>query len=62
VTRYNGARPHLALDPGVPDPPSAAMRSSSQLCHHQISGGLLLRVKSMLAGLHHEYSIAPALG
>jgi hypothetical protein len=26
VTHYNGARPHIALGPGVPDPPRAALR------------------------------------
>jgi transposase InsO family protein len=29
VTHYNGARPHVALGQGVPDPPLAAVRSST---------------------------------
>jgi putative transposase len=62
VTHYNGARPHMALGPGVPDPPLATVRASTQLSGHQIGGRLVLRVKSILAGLHHEYSLAPALG
>jgi hypothetical protein len=62
VDLYNGARPHMALGPGVPDPPLAAVRPSTQLSRHQIGGRLVLRVKSILAGLHHEYSLAPALG
>jgi transposase InsO family protein len=62
VTRYNGARPHMALGPGVPDPSLATVRASTQLSRHQIGGRLVLRVKSILAGLHHEYSLAPALG
>jgi transposase InsO family protein len=61
VTHYNGARPHMALGPGVPDPPPATMRPSTQLSRHQIPGRLVLRVKSILGGLHHEYSLAPAL-
>jgi len=61
VSHYNGVRPHMALGPGVPDPPFAAVRSSTQLSRHQIGGGLVPRVKSILAGLHHEYSLAPAL-
>ena len=61
VTHYNGARPHMALGPGVPDPPLAAVRSSTQLTRHKIGGRLVLRVKSILGGLHHEYSLAPAL-
>ena len=59
VTHYNGARPHMALGPGVPDPPLAAVRSSTQLTRHKIGGRLVLRVKSILGGLHHEYSLAP---
>ena len=62
VTHYNGARPHMALGPGVPDPPLATVRASTQLSRHQIGGRLVLRVKSILTGLHHEYSLAPALG
>ena len=61
VTHYNGARPHMALGPGVPDPPPATVRRSTQLSRHRIGGRLVLRVKSILAGLHHEYSLAPAL-
>lgn len=49
----------MALGPGVPDPPSAAVRPATQLSRHQIGGRLVLRVKSILDGLHHEYSLAP---
>jgi putative transposase len=62
VTHYNRARPHMALGPGVPDPPSATMRPSTHIFRHQIGGRLMLRVKSILGGLHHEYSLAPAPG
>jgi len=51
----------MALGPGVPDPPSANMRPSTQIPRYQIGGRLMLRVKSILGGLHHEYSLAPAL-
>ncbi len=61
VSHYNGARPHMALGPGVPDPPPAAVRPATQLSRHQIGGRLVLRVKSILGGLHHEYPLAPAL-
>jgi transposase InsO family protein len=61
VTHYNEAHPHMALGPGVSDPPSAVVRPATQLSRHQIGGGLVLRVKSILGGLHHEYSLVPAL-
>jgi putative transposase len=51
----------MALGPGVPDPPPTAVRPASQLTRHKIGGRLLLRVKSILGGLHHEYSLALAL-
>ena len=60
-THYNEARPHMALGPGVPDPPSAVRRPPTQLSRHRIGRRLVLRVKSILGGLHHEYSLAPAL-
>lgn len=35
VTHYNGARPHMALGPGVPDPPvGAELRTNAQSRHH----------------------------
>ena len=61
VDLYNEARPHMALGPGVPDPPPAAVQPATQLSRHQIGGRLVLRVKSILGGLHHEYSRAPQL-
>jgi len=61
VGHYNHGRPHMALGPGVPDPPPAAVRPASQLTRHNIGGRLVLRVKSILGGLHHEYALAPAL-
>ena len=54
VGHYNHGRPHMALGPGVPDPPPAAVRPASQLTRHNIGGRLVLRVKSILGGLHHE--------
>ncbi len=61
MTHYNEARPHMALGPGVPDTPPTAVQPATQLSCHQIGGRLLLRVKSILGGLHHEYSLAPQL-
>lgn len=60
VTHYNRGRPHSRLGPGVPDPPErwAALRKSESL--HRIGEGLVVLAKSVLGGLHHEYSLALA--
>jgi len=58
VEHYNEARPHMALGPGVPDPPPAAVRPATQLSRHQIGEHLVVHVRSVLGGLHHEYSLA----
>jgi transposase InsO family protein len=57
VTHYNRLRPHMALGPGVPDPPRATVRPSAQLSGHQIGERLVVRAKSVLGGLHHEYQL-----
>jgi hypothetical protein len=49
----------MALGPGSPDPPPAAVRPARQLTRQRIGGRLMLRVKSILGRLHHEYSLAP---
>lgn len=61
AVHYNGSRPHMALGPGVPDPPTSALRLSTRPSRHRIGEGLAVRAKSILGGLHHEYSLAPAL-
>jgi len=61
VDHYNQGRPHMALGPGVPDPPSEVANPPPQLSRHGIGGRLLPRSKSILGGLHHEYSLATAL-
>lgn len=58
---YNRSRPHMALGPGVPDPSAAAVRPLTQPSRHRIGEGLAVRAKSILGGLHHEYSLAPTL-
>ena len=58
VTHYNRGRPHSGLGPGVPDPPQelgVVPRSESR---HRLAAGALVLAKSVLGGLHHEYSLA----
>ena len=61
VGHYNHGRPHMALGPGVPDPPSAVAQFATQLSRHRIGEHLVVHVRSVLGGLHHEYSHVPAL-
>jgi putative transposase len=58
---YNHGRPHMALGPGVPDPPSEVGPSATPLTRYRIGERLAVRARSVLDGLHHEYLLAPAL-
>jgi transposase InsO family protein len=60
MNHYNTGRPHSALGPGVPDPPGQAAELPKSKSRHQLSAGTFVRAKSVLGGLHHEYSLANA--
>jgi putative transposase len=60
VGHYNGGRPHMSLGPGVPDPPATRTLALNQESRHRIGEPLVVHVRSVLGGLHHEYSLAPA--
>jgi transposase InsO family protein len=57
-THYNSGRPHSALGPGVPDPPAKGASVPKSESRHRLAAGGLVRAKSVLSGLHHEYSLA----
>ena len=59
VTHYNRGRPHSALAPGVPDPPTKPRRIPKPESRHRLPAAALVLAKSVLGGLHREYSIAP---
>jgi transposase InsO family protein len=60
MTHYNTARPHTALGPGIPDPPAPAeLRSNRELRRYR-RARTPVRAKSVLGGLHHEYSLVDA--
>jgi putative transposase len=59
VTHYNGGRPHSALGPGVPDPPRESARVATPESRRRLTAGVPVLAKSVLGGLHHEYSLAP---
>ena len=61
VGHYNHGRPHMALGPGVPDPPLVLVRPATQPTRHRIGERLSVRARSVLGGLHHEYVLVPAL-
>jgi hypothetical protein len=59
VGHYNHGRPHMALGPGIPDPPPnlAARLSKSR---HRLDDVASVCSKAILGGLHHEYSLVRA--
>jgi putative transposase len=61
VGHYNHGRPHMALGPGVPDPPQGIVQSAIELSWHRIGERFVVRAKSLLGGLHHEYLLVPAM-
>ena len=56
VAHYNGARPHMSLGPGVPDPP-IGVPVPIQRDRHRLGNALKIVVAPILGGLHHEYSL-----
>jgi transposase InsO family protein len=59
ATHYNTGRPHSALGPGVPDPPAESERVQFARSRHRLAVGTLVLARSVLGGLHHEYSFGP---
>ena len=55
VDLYNGSRPHMALGPGVPDPPATPALTSKEDSGLRLGGRLVVRARSVLGGLHHDY-------
>lgn len=62
VTHCNGGRLHSALGPGVPDPPKESVVIPKAQSRHRLAVGTAVLAKSVLDGLHHEYSLATAGG
>jgi hypothetical protein len=58
VTHYNTGRVHSRLGPGVPDPPPGTVAPTKSKSRHQLAANALVRSKSILGGLHHEYWLA----
>ncbi len=59
VGHYNSGRPHMALGPGVPDPPPAISDIGKSRSRHRREESYVVRANSVLGGLHHGYFLAP---
>ena len=60
VAHYNGGRPHSALGPGVPGPPTRSTLARKPESRRPWAPGALVCANSVLSGLHHEYFLAAA--
>jgi transposase InsO family protein len=60
IGHYNGERSHMSLGPGVPDPPAITKVIPEPSSRHRRGESYAVRAKSVLGGLHHEYSLATA--
>jgi putative transposase len=61
VEHYNQGRPHSSVVPGVPDPPKLLVNVRPSEFRHRLGEGVAVRSKSVLGGLHHEYSLVSAV-
>jgi len=60
IGHYNHGRPHMSLGPGVPDTPTMPASAKYQKSRHRLGEGVVVLAKSILGGLHHEYSFVAA--
>jgi transposase InsO family protein len=60
IPHYNAGCPHMALGPGVPDPPPAWCDYQKASSRHRHGKSYAVRANPILGGLHHEYSLAPS--
>jgi len=54
-------RPRMALGPGAPDLPEGIVSPANERSRHYLRERALVSARSVLGGLHDEYSLAPAL-
>ena len=55
---YNRGLPHMAIGPGISEPP-AHLPLCPRLTRHEFPLGLHVISRPVLGGLHHEYAVAP---
>jgi len=56
VPHYNEGRPHMALGPGIPQPPPP-LPVMLQAHRHHLPEHLRVVVRPILGGLHHDYRL-----
>jgi transposase InsO family protein len=61
VGHYNHGRPHMALGAGVPDAIRGRAACDPTIPPYRIGARLVVRARSLLGGLHHEYLRVPAM-
>jgi putative transposase len=62
IPHYNTGRPHMALGPGIPDPPPDYRDQFPSNSRHRRGESYSVGAKPILGGLHHEYFLAPTSG
>jgi transposase InsO family protein len=60
ISHYNRGRVHMALGPGIPDPPATTAVGPTANSRHRLGQSCAVQAKAVLGGLHHEYSLAQA--
>jgi putative transposase len=56
VVHYNIGRPHMALGPGIPQPP-LHLPAPQHVYRHRLPAHLRVAARPILGGLHHEYRL-----
>jgi hypothetical protein len=51
----------MALDPAVPDPPTAMHNNFNARSRHRLREDIAVRANAVLGGLHHEYFLSPTV-
>jgi putative transposase len=57
VPHYNHGRPHMALGPGIPQPPPS-LPVTLHAHRHRLPAHVCVVARSVVGGLHHEYGLA----
>src|SRR5260370_107656 len=56
AAHYNQVRAHQNLGPGIPEPPSG-LPVRGQVQRHEVPEGFVIKQRSVLGPLHHEYRL-----